>query len=356
MFFLLAFYPYFIYLTFITTLLYYLYMTPLQRRILTLLKDRDTLRPTEMMSLLGVSRTALYEALRYLVEREYLVRSGSRPYVLYSLVPDFSEDIQDSFLYRSVSGELLFGMKGFRVWSKERFPSLSFEEKIRLYESSYATYMTDRVHGFQFSVPKLVAITPTAFSSLHCLDTYQIQVAEEKKRTKPAVLLDAAKTDIPSLKRYPQAYGVFSEYLTSSVKSILSFLETFEVGGIAFVPPTRRRHTQFMRLLEREFFRWNSRAITRVTIERNFNSSSVRLEQKSISSTKGRIENARTTYRVAPLANPHKTVLLVDDLVGSGATMNEVARKLLESGVAETVRCLGLVGINTKKLVVVRSS
>lgn len=47
-------------------------------------------------------------------------------------------------------------------------------------------------------------------------------------------------------------------------------------------------------------------------------------------------------------------MLLVDDLVGSGATVNEIARKFKESGMVKEVHCLRLVGINSKKLVVVR--
>ena len=331
-------------------------MTDLQKRFIALLRKHTALRPVEITRLLGVSRFSVYTAALDLVKRGYLVRSGTRPFVLYRLVPDLSECVQESFFFKTVSGGLLFGMEGFRMWVEEHLSSLSFKEKISLYESAYTDYLKLRIQGFRFETPRLVSHTSLCFDSLCCLDLYTLSVGEEQKRTKPAVLLDAVKSDPLSFNKVDTPlFTEFAEYLTSSVERIHSFAEARNSTAVAFVPPTRRRPVQFMSRLKKEFLKWNISSLPCVPIERDFTASSIRLEQKSIASMKGRLENAQATYRVSFSGASYDSVLLVDDLIGSGATMNEVARKLKESGVAKTVHCLGLVGINTKRLVVVRT-
>ena len=70
----------------------------------------------------------------------------------------------------------------------------------------------------------------------------------------------------------------------------------------------------------------------------------------------GRIENAKETYVVRSTDRTYKKILVVDDLVGSGATLNEIALKCKEKQIADEVYGLCLVGINTKKLMVVRTA
>jgi predicted amidophosphoribosyltransferase len=52
--------------------------------------------------------------------------------------------------------------------------------------------------------------------------------------------------------------------------------------------------------------------------------------QKSLSGLQERVANAQETmYLKSPLSIGSKNVLLIDDAVGSGATLNEIAKKLL---------------------------
>ena len=67
-----------------------------------------------------------------------------------------------------------------------------------------------------------------------------------------------------------------------------------------------------------------------------------------------RSRNARQTYRIRRVDRTYPSVLVVDDLMGSGATLNEIARKIKDAGIADKVYGVCIVGINTKKLVVER--
>lgn len=68
------------------------------------------------------------------------------------------------------------------------------------------------------------------------------------------------------------------------------------------------------------------------------------IPQKSLKTREERIQNARNTIYVhdKKISN-YKKVLLIDDFVGSGATMNETAKKLKDEGV-NTVVGFALVG------------
>jgi predicted amidophosphoribosyltransferase len=55
--------------------------------------------------------------------------------------------------------------------------------------------------------------------------------------------------------------------------------------------------------------------------------------QKTLSKLSDRIENASTSI-VVDATRAYKKILLIDDAVGSGATLNETARMLRERGIA----------------------
>lgn len=64
----------------------------------------------------------------------------------------------------------------------------------------------------------------------------------------------------------------------------------------------------------------------------------IRIPQKSLKTRDERIQNARNTiYIHDPAISQYKKILLIDDFVGSGATMNETAKKLKDDGVQEVI-------------------
>jgi predicted amidophosphoribosyltransferase len=65
--------------------------------------------------------------------------------------------------------------------------------------------------------------------------------------------------------------------------------------------------------------------------------------QKSLSNLDERIRNAEHTFAVTE-RRKFDHVLLIDDAVGSGATLNQVAGKIKDKGVAQKITGLALVG------------
>jgi predicted amidophosphoribosyltransferase len=69
----------------------------------------------------------------------------------------------------------------------------------------------------------------------------------------------------------------------------------------------------------------------------------VSVPQKTLKKLDDRIENARETF-VVDDNRSFKKILLVDDALGSGATFNEICKKIKDSKVAKKTICLAITG------------
>jgi orotate phosphoribosyltransferase-like protein len=67
------------------------------------------------------------------------------------------------------------------------------------------------------------------------------------------------------------------------------------------------------------------------------------IPQKSLSSLGERINNANTTFTI-PEEQRYNKILLIDDAVGSGATLNQIAKKIKEKGTSSYIIGLAIVG------------
>jgi len=65
--------------------------------------------------------------------------------------------------------------------------------------------------------------------------------------------------------------------------------------------------------------------------------------QKSLGKIEERINNAEHTFAVNETVK-YKHLLLIDDAVGSGSTMNQIAGKIKQKGIAKKVTGLAVVG------------
>ncbi|HCC84262.1 MAG TPA: hypothetical protein DEP87_01095, partial [Candidatus Pacebacteria bacterium] len=97
---------------------------------------------------------------------------------------------------------------------------------------------------------------------------------------------------------------------------------------VGFIPPTVKRQTQFMSVLKKRL-KLKLRFIEIQKIK-----SDVAVPQKSLSKLADRIENARHSLVVKDNSK-HDNILLIDDAVGSGATLNETAKQIREMGICQ---------------------
>ncbi len=90
---------------------------------------------------------------------------------------------------------------------------------------------------------------------------------------------------------------------------------------IAFVPPTIKREVQIMKFIEEKL---NS-PLPKIKIQKI--TGLIPIPQKSLSKLQERINNANHSFSVQSEVS-YKKLLLIDDAVGSGTTMNEIAGKI----------------------------
>ena len=163
-------------------------------------------------------------------------------------------------------------------------------------------------------------------NSLFYLDFYAI---ERFGKTKLGTILHFAK----------QGQNIFlMRILLNEIKSKLSaFLELHQIEAIGFVPPTIKRETQLMQFLQ------DGLDIDLPLIHIRKISGLIAVPQKSLQKIEERINNADLTFTV-PDSIQHNKILLIDDAVGSGATINQIAKKIKNKNAAVSIIGLAIVG------------
>jgi predicted amidophosphoribosyltransferase len=121
------------------------------------------------------------------------------------------------------------------------------------------------------------------------------------------------------------------KYIKPKVKKIIV---DFNIDGIIFIPPTVKREIQLMKVLENGLGK-DSRIVKTTKVK-----TEIAVPQKTLNKLNDRIENARSTFVVEDNSN-YNNILLIDDAVGSGATMNEVAGKIRNKNIC-TGKIIGL--------------
>jgi len=111
----------------------------------------------------------------------------------------------------------------------------------------------------------------------------------------------------------------------------------YKIDAVGFVPWTVKREVQFMRELEKGL------SLNTKTIKIDKARTEVIVPQKTLSKLPDRVENAEKTLFMTEKGK-YKNLLIIDDAVGSGATINHLARQAKEKKIAKKVIGLSITG------------
>src|SRR5690606_21699959 len=161
---------------------------------------------------------------------------------------------------------------------------------------------------------------------LYYLDFYAI---ERFGKTKLGTILHYAKQG--------QNKFLMQKLIVEIGNRVDKFIHSFSIDAVGFVPPTIKREMQLMSFLRNEI----KIKVPEIDIKKI--SGIIPVPQKSLSKIDERINNADNTFMIFE-KHKYKTILLIDDAVGSGATLNQIAKKLLAKEIAEKVIGLAIVG------------
>jgi len=275
----------------------------------------------ELADYLGITDRAVRKQLAALLVKNLVVKKGRPPKVFYqlaaaiipgvsvSLSPKQTEIIDANYLIITPSGEKMTGVPGFVYWCVKTNQPL--EKTARDYVSALVKYQRYRRYGLISGMSKLKETFGRVYlDKLYYLDFYSL---ERFGKTKLGQLLLYAKQS--------QDKKLIGELVDGIKKQIKTVIADNKISSVGFIPPTVKRQVQLMKELQKKL-RLNLRPLALTKIK-----TSVIVPQKTLTKLPDRIENARQTI-IVDERGKHNNILLIDDAVGSGATLNETAAQI----------------------------
>lgn len=281
----------------------------------------------------GIGVQSAKKNIKFFVDSGDIVKQGMPPKkIIYRLISQnnkflLSDEqikvINKYYAYVAPDGQFLKGVPGFLYWAENKsgrhdFKSLAQEyldTRRKFYDDKDKVFVIDatgkirQVFGNNLGLTKLFH---RDFDALPVFGkTYLGQMIRIAKagRTNTAVM------------------NFIVDNIRDSVKYII---DKYHIDAIGFIPPTVMRKTQLMSFISKKI------RVGLPVIPINKYNGLAPVQQKSLKKIEDRILNADKTIVVSGSAQ-YNNVLLIDDVTGSGATLNETAKKLLSQNVAKKV-------------------
>ena len=257
-----------------------------------------------------------------LQQQSKIQKIGTPPKVFYSLVDEKplsntipfntkeKKFLDAHFYWITPLGKVKEGASGFTWWCQNR--SLPIEKTYLEYQLTIEKYKKYRSnHDLISGLSKMKTTFEKVFmDDLFYIDFYAI---ERFGKTKIGQILNLAK----------QSQNVSQiNFLIDLIKGpIQNLTKKLSIDCMGFIPPTVKREVQIMTQFKKKLH-FNLPVLTLTKIK-----TPIIVPQKTLSKLSDRIENANATIIVED-NRVYKNILLVDDAVGSGATLNETARHI----------------------------
>ncbi|OGC51130.1 hypothetical protein A2982_03005 [candidate division WWE3 bacterium RIFCSPLOWO2_01_FULL_39_13] len=307
-------------------------------KILRYLEENSSVTINDAYKDLGNSRQLMHRYLASLVKEGRVSKTGRPPKVYYYLSDKNPENVTEVKIPAPIKryidkhyfmitplGEIKPGSEGFIEWCRTR--NLPVEKTALEYKKTLDKYLAHNKGGFINGMSKMKSTFDNVYvDAIYYLDFYSI---ERFGKTKLGTKLLYAKQS--------QNARLIREMSDEINPKINMLIEKEKADAIGFIPPTVKRETQIMKELQRNL-NTNLPVIKIIKIK-----SDVAVPQKTLNKLADRIENAKMTIMIDDKRSFNK-VLLIDDAVGSGATINETAKSIKQKGVAQKVIGLAITG------------
>jgi len=295
--------------------------TDTAQKIIEYITQNTQASPKDLYNILDISPRAVFKQLNILYKKNLIHKIGSPPKVYYTIAnkvllrkpTDLNGQtkniINANFYYVSPVGEERFGLEGFEAWCHKH--DLDVTKTAQEYISTLTKYDKYKKNGLIDGMHKMTTtFERVMLDKLFYLDFYAI---ERFGKTKLGQLLLLAKSS-----QNKKQISALIEIISPQVKNII---KEFDVDAVGFIPPTVKREVQFMNELKKRL------PIKQRLLSIIKTKTSVMVAQKTLNKLQDRIDNARQTIIVEDKTS-FENILLIDDAVGSGATLNETAAQI----------------------------
>jgi len=292
-----------------------------EEKIIKYIEEKGQATGKQLADFLGITDRAVRKQTGKLYSQGVLSKTGRPPKVFYfikekskkkidEIIKDGIKKIIDkNYLIITPAGEIKNGLDGFSYWCDRN--NLSLEKTAEEYVKTLARYNSWKKDGLINSIEKIKnTFENVGLDKMFYLDFYSI---ERFGKTRLGQLLLYAKQS--------QDKKMIKKISNEARSPILKLIKKYQIDAVAFIPPTVKREVQLMKELK------NSLALSLMEINLVKAKTEVIVPQKTLNKLEDRIENAHKSIFV----NDKKTcknILLIDDAVGSGATLNETALQI----------------------------
>jgi hypoxanthine-guanine phosphoribosyltransferase len=299
-----------------------------RERIYNFIKKEKKVTANTIVEQFDLSRWAIYKHLNKLLDERKISKIGKPPKVfyfvseaehkaeIYTVSDKIKNFIDKRFLDISPGGIETMGWQGFIQWcQKRRLEVVSsandFVKIVKKYDSIRKDGLLDGMKKMKSTFSKVY------LDKLFYLDFYSI---ERFGKTKLGKELLYAKQS--------QDRKLIKNLVKDIKEPIDSLIEKYKIEAVVFIPPTVKRELQFMKELEKLL----KLALPKIKVFKI--KTPVIVPQKTLGKLEDRIENAKNTFIVEE-SRRYNNLLLIDDAVGSGSTLNEIARQLKDKNIAK---------------------
>lgn len=309
--------------------------------IINFLTKQPGSRPKAIAEKLGVSRQYIQ---RLLAENSaQFTVSGSGPNRFYrnakpvqtntsdeSITDDLSDKdmqlIDTNFYGLTPLGEELIGAKGLIEWSRARKfdPMVKQKEYLGILKKYYPPHFKSPIDVTE-KVRKTFGTTEV--KKIWAVDYYNFEIFGKTK----------LGTQVLVAKQTGDAQ-ITNELIKKLKTATDRIIDKYNIEAIAFVPPTLQRPSQLMTKLDNGIAKQVPRIKTHKVGAR------ILIAQKTLKSLEDRVLNAAQTF-IVESQKQYNNVLIIDDALGSGATINEIAKQIKQKGIARD--CYGLVIVSS---------
>lgn len=305
--------------------------TDTANRIFGYISTNKQAKAVDLVRNIGITNAAVHRQLNKLMTKGVITKVGKPPTVFYILKPQepitpqshIPQEVEDfinkNYIYVSPVGEFLEGISGFTRWvssiKQEKYlHSLALEYvKVRKQANNHM----NRYGWIDATEAKEQAtFGQTTIDKLLYEDFYSI---EKFSKTKLGQMVLYAKIS--------QNREIVTSIIEQVKPLIDRILQVYNIDTIGFIPPSVKRNVQLMTELKNGF----QIHLPQIVFAKAY-AGKVIVSQKSLSKLSERVANARDTIfiDINKSALLPKNILLIDDAVGSGATIHETARKVRE--------------------------
>lgn len=329
-------------------------MTNTRDKILNYISYHGQARVHDLVRELGISSVAVHKQLNKLLKADLVKREGKPPIVFYTFpskekfrsvdTEKLSEHanrlISENFLSITPDGRLLYGVEGFNYWMTQYGKKKSYST----FAQEYVTILEEQKKHFVKG--KWIEAT----SKLRY--TFQERYIDHLLFQGIYSYRVFGRTKLAKFVMYAKQAGArtFIEQIAALAKPVIEdVIKTYSIDAIAYIPPTVPRPLQFMD----EFARQLDLSLPEIVLVKVI-PGDIPIPQKTLASLEERIVNARDSIYPKEIKSPsYNNLLLIDDVVGSGASFHETAKKIKAAKMVKHIVAFALVG-NIKGYDVIR--